>query len=218
MLPQLAGSVAPARHQTLLRVSPLFDAARPGHLGAVGEIVGGGIFECLSEGWSARHALPVGTKNSDTVHLTLGRGGVFTITTNHYAAKNIWAAGRTMPVDGQRQQYVPKTEGRSTRSLCSWASECLCLCPCALIVLVGPGRITVRAQSDRVRVLNSHQVRRWLKQQPDTLGADAVSDLSALIDDPALWRATDKGESAEARRQFAELHGEVRASRGRRRL
>ncbi|RZU66033.1 nuclease-like protein [Microterricola gilva] len=198
---------------------PLSDDARPWYLGAVGEIAVGDILERLPDGWSARHALPIGTKETDIDHLVIGPGGVFTINTKHHAGQNIWVAGRTVLVDGQREQHIPKAEGEAgkvARLLGERMPHPVPVHP--LIVFVDPKRIMVKAQPERVRVLNSHEVRRWLKQQPDALNPAAVSDLLAIIDDPALWRATDAGDPAEARRQFAELHDEVRSARGRRRL
>lgn len=199
--------------------SPLSDDARPWYLGAVGEIAVGGILERLPEGWAARHALPVGTKESDIDHVVVGPGGVFTINTKHHAGKNIWVAGRTMLVDGQSQQYIRNAEGESARLARLLGERMPHHVPVhPLIVLVDPKRIMVKVRPERVRVLNSHEIRRWLKRQPETLNPAAVTDLLAVIDDPTLWRATDGGDAAEARRQFAELHAEVRAARGRRRL
>lgn len=199
--------------------SPLSDDARPWYLGAVGEIAVGAILERLPDGWSARHALPVGTKESDIDHVVVGPGGVFTINTKHHAGKNIWVAGRTMLVDGQSQQYIRNAEGESARLARLLGERMPHHVPVQpLIVLVDPKRIMVKAPPERVRVLNSHEVRRWLKQQPETLNPAAVTDLLAVIDDPALWRPTDAGDPLEARRQFAELHAAVRAARSRRRL
>ncbi|KQW06228.1 hypothetical protein ASC66_06780 [Leifsonia sp. Root4] len=198
---------------------PLSDDARPWYLGAVGEIAVGDILERLPEGWSARHALPVRTKESDIDHVVVGPGGVFTINTKHHAGKSIWVAGRTMLVDGQRQQYIRNAEGESARLARLLGERMPHHVPVhPLIVVVDPKRIMVKVRPERVRVLNSHEVRRWLKQQPETLSSDAVSDLLTVIDDPTLWRATDTGDPAEARRQFAELHDQVRAARCRRRL
>ncbi|AMB59193.1 hypothetical protein [Microterricola viridarii] len=124
-----------------------------------------------------------------------------------------------MLVDGQRHQYIPKAEGEAgkvARLLGERMPHPVPVRP--LIVLVDPKRITVNERPERVRVLNSHEVRRWLKQQPEMLNPAAVTDLLATIDDPNLWRATDAGDPPEARRQFAELHAEVRAARGWRRL
>lgn len=213
--------IAPPRTsvQRFFGSCPLSDDARPWYLGAVGEIAVGGILERLPEGWSARHALPVGTKESDIDHVVVGPGGVFTINTKHHAGKNIWVAGRAMLVDGQSQQYIRNAEGESARLARLLGERMPHHVPVhPLIVLVDPKRIMVKVQPERVRVLNSHEVRRWLKQQPETLNADAVTDLLAVIDDPALWRATDAGDPAEARRHFAELHDQVQAARSRRRL
>lgn len=213
--------VAPPRTtaQRFFGLCPLSEDARPWYLGAVGEIAVGDILERLPDGWFARHALPVGTRETDIDHLLIGPGGVFTINTKHHAGKNIWVAGRTVLVDGQREQYIPKAEGEAgkvARLLGERMPHHVPVHP--LIVLVDPKHITVKQQPERVRVLNSHEVRRWLKQQPETLNAAAVSDLLTVIDDPTLWRATDAGDPAETRRQFAELHADVRAARGRRRL
>lgn len=213
--------VAPPRTtvQRLFGSCPLSDDARPWYLGAVGEIAVGSILERLPEGWSARHALPVGAKESDIDHVVVGPGGVFTINTKHHAGKNIWVAGRTMLVDGQSQQYIRNAEGESARLARLLGERMPHHVPVhPLIVLVDPKRIMVKAQPERVRVLNSHEIRRWLKRQPETLNPAAVADLLAVIDDPMTWRATDVGDPAEARRQFAELHDRVRAASRRRRL
>ncbi|PPL19593.1 hypothetical protein GY24_05240 [Microterricola pindariensis] len=150
--------------------------------------------------------------------MVIGCGGVFTINTKHHAGKNIWVAGRTMLVDGQREQYIPKAEGagKVARLLGERRLHPVPVHP--LIVHLDPKRIMMKAQPERVRVLNSHEVRRWLKHQPQSLNADAVSDLLAVVDEPSLWRATDSGDRARARRQFSKLHAEVRVARGRRRL
>lgn len=213
--------VAPPRTpaQRFFGISPLSDDARSWYLGAVGEIAVGGILERLPDGWSTRHALPVGTKESDIDHVVVGPGGVFTINTRHHAGKNIWVAGRTMLVDGQSQQYIRNAEGESARLARLLGERMPHHVPVhPLIVLVDPKRIMVKVRPERVRVLNSHEIRRWLKQQPETLNAAAVTDLLAVIDDPTVWRATDAGDPAEARRQFAELHDQVRTARRRRRL
>ena len=136
--------VAPPRTpmQRFFGISPLSEDARPWYLGAVGEIAVGGILERLPEGWSTRHALPVGTKESDIDHVVVGPGGVFTINTKHHAGKNIWVAGRTMLVDGQSQQYIRNAEGESARLAQLLGERMPHHVPVhPLIVLVDPKRI-----------------------------------------------------------------------------
>lgn len=199
--------------------SPLADDAVSWYLGALGELAVGGILERLPEGWHARHALPLGSGQSDIDHLVVGPGGVFTINTKHHAGKNIWVAGRTLLVDGQPQQYIRAAAAeanRVARLLGERMPHPVAVHP--LLVMVDPKRIAVKERPERVRVLNAHDVRRWLRQQPATLSIDAVAEVLAVIDDPRLWRATDAGDPALARTRFAALHGEVRAASRRRRL
>ncbi|WP_172829725.1 nuclease-related domain-containing protein [Microterricola viridarii] len=214
-----AGATPRTPVQRFFGSSPLAEEARSWYLGAVGEIAVGGILERLPEGWATRHALPVGTKDTDIDHLVVGPGGVFTINTKHHADKGIWVAGRTLLVDGQRQPYIPAATGEAgkvAKLLGSRLPHPIAVHP--LLVFVDPKRITVKERPERVRVLNSHEVRRWLREQPAVLSADAVAEVLAVVDDPASWRATDAGDHVAARSQFAALHAEVRAARRRRRL
>lgn len=214
-----AGATPRTPAQRFFGRSPLADEARPWYLGALGEIAVGGILERLPEGWATRHALPVGTQDTDIDHLVVGPGGVFTINTKHHADRSIWVAGRTLLVDGQRQQYIPAATGEAgkvAKLLAGRLPHPVAVHP--LLVFVDPKRVTVKERPERVRVLNSHEVRRWLREQPAVLSAEAVAEVLAVVDDPASWRATDAGDPVAARSQFAALHAEVRAARRRRRL
>ncbi|AMB59178.1 hypothetical protein AWU67_10240 [Microterricola viridarii] len=217
-LRQQTGATPRTATQRFFGRSPLADEARSWYLGAVGEIAVGGILERLPEGWSTRHALPVGTKGTDIDHLVVGPGGVFTINTKHHAGKSIWVARRTLMVDGHRQPYIPAATseaGKVAKLLGARMPHPVPVQP--LLVMVDPKRITVKERPERVRVLNSHEVRRWLREQPAVLSAEAVADVLAVIDDPASWRSTEAGDPVAARARFAALHDEVRAARKRRR-
>lgn len=199
--------------------SPLAENAVSWYRGALGEIAVGNILAQLPEGWHARHALPVGTRETDIDHLVVGPGGVFTINTKHHAGKRIWVAGRTLLVDGQYQQYIRNATGeagRVAKLLGERMPHPVHVHP--LLVMVDPKSITVKAQPERVQVLNSHEVRRWLRQQPATLNPAAVAVVLAVIDDPTVWRQVDDGDPAASRAQFAVLHDEVRSASRRRRL
>lgn len=76
--------------------------------GAVGRLL-----ENLPEGRTVLHAVPVGKGDSDIDHVGIGRGGESSINTKNHAGHQVWVAGRTFLVNGQKQPHLRKRRARS---------------------------------------------------------------------------------------------------------
>jgi hypothetical protein len=198
--------------------SPLSMVSRPWYVGAEGEIAVGRELTGLPTGWTVLHALPVGTRGSDIDHVVIGPGGVFTLNTKHHAGKNIWVARRTFMVNGRKVPYLRNAESEAAR-LQKMISERMPSVASVqpLLVLVAPKQITIREEPDRVGVLTSRQLRRWLEKQPVVLPEPQLSAVAALLDDPALWATSSRGRG-DLSAGFAALDAEVRSARSRRKL
>lgn len=206
---------APAR---LFGRSPLSIVSRPWYIGAEGEIAVGRELTDLPSGWTVLHALPVGTRGSDIDHIVIGPGGVFTLNTKHHANKNIWVAGRTLMVNGRKVPYLRNAEHEASRvekMMSERMPSVTSVQP--LLILVAPKHVTIREEPERVVVLTSRQLRRWLEKQPVVLPEPQLSAVTALLDEPGFW-STPSRDRGDLSAGFAELDHEVRSARSRRRL
>ena len=206
------------RFARLLGRSPLSTESRPWYIGAEGEIAVGRELADLPPGWTVLHAVPIGTKGSDIDHIVIGPGGVFTVNTKHHLGKNIWVGRRALMVNGRKVPYLRNAEYEATRVtklITERMSSALEVRP--LVVIVAPRQITIREKPDRVAVLNSRHLRRWLEKRPAALADADVSSLTAVLDDPEVWGAATVTRS-DANAEFARLDAEVRSARTRRKL
>lgn len=91
----------------LMGANPLNVDARPWYKGAVGEIIVGKILTRLGPEWTVLHAVPVGAGGTDIDHVLIGPPGVFTLNTKNHSRQQVWVAGRTLMVAGQKQLHIP---------------------------------------------------------------------------------------------------------------
>jgi hypothetical protein len=199
-------------------LSPLASDNVSWYLGALGEIEVGRILAHLPPEWSTFHAIPVGTGDTDIDHVVVGPGGIFTINTKRHSGKSVWVAGKTLMVSGQKQPYIPSSESeanRVTKVLSKWILQLPQVQP--LIVLVDPKSLTVREKPQRVQVMDARGLRRWLIKRPQVLGAAELATVTALIDDPTMWRQEEVIVLDDAT-TFEQLDREVRSARVRRGL
>ena len=187
---QVQASV-PAR-STLHRLigrSPLSSDARPWYWGALGELTVGRVLAKLGPGWHVLHAVPVGEGDTDIDHVVIGPGGVFTLNTKNHSGQNVWVAGRTFMVAGQKQPHIPKAEAeaqRAQRLLGRVLGGPVTVTP--VLVVVEPKKITVRERPAQVVVVTASEVVRWLRRQPQVLSTDQVNQLSTAAARPGTWR------------------------------
>jgi hypothetical protein len=201
----------------LLGLSPLGPESQPWYAGAKGEIVVGSLLAQLPPEWTVFHALPVGTKGSDIDHLVVGPGGVFTINTKRHSGKNIWVAGRTVMVAGQKVPYMRNAEFEAAR-VTRLMRERMPLLPPAqpVIAFVDPRQITIREKPAQVKVVDARHLRRWLTKLAVVLDESELDLLVDYLDDPATWSLAPSALSGDELDRFAALDAEVRSARIRR--
>jgi hypothetical protein len=147
---------------------------RAWHVGALGEEAVGRELWRLSRGtwWRYVHSVPVGTRGSDIDHVLVGPAGVFTINTKHHRGANIWVAGNTFMVNGQKCYYVRNSRYEAERASRLLSRACGFPVPVrALIVVVDPRDISVREAPPNVGVCTRYTLRRWISSQPMRYGA-----------------------------------------------
>lgn len=200
-----------------LGLSPLADDNLSWYLGALGEISVGRVLATLPAGWTAFHALPVGTRDSDIDHVVVGPGGVFVINTKHHSNKPVWIAGGTFMVSGHALPHLRNSAFDADRVEKLLAARGLCASVVPMIVLVDPKSITIKRAPRRVEVVDARRLTRWLAKRPVVLSHEAVRDVVAVLDDPSSWRGATAADP-DLLARFELLDREVRAARGRRML
>jgi hypothetical protein len=207
-------SVPPrSRIARLLGVSPLSPDAWPWYRGALGEIaVGRTLTTAARDRWYVLHAVPVGSRGADIDHLIVGPGGIFTVNTKHHQDQDVWVAGRTFMVAGQKQGHIPKAEheaDRAARLLSRESRYAVSVKP--LIVVVNARRLTVRENPTSAIVLASEQLLPWLRCQDVVLSHEEVLRVVAVAQRPATWgNAAVVGPSPDVvQASFAALQREI---------
>ena len=197
-------------------MSPLSTDTLPWYLGAVGELEVGHVLDRLGPGWTAIHAIPVGSAASDIDHLVIGPGGLFTINSKHHEGKRIWVGATRLLVNGQRTDHLRNAafEGkRVARIMSSAARTAVDVTP--LVVIVGERGIVVRDQPREVVVLSSRRLVEWLKRRPAALGEGEVNALTRIALDPTTWGSPALSDADLE--GFAALRESVATARRRRR-
>jgi nuclease-like protein len=190
---------------------PLSGDARPWFSGALGEREVGALLARLPQGWSAFHALPVGSGDADVDHLVVGPGGVFVINTKHHRGARLTVYARSVLVDGAKKAYLRNSELEASRvrGLLLRAGIEIPVEP--VIVVVGAKEVRTRQKPVRAAVLRSEGLVRWLSRRADRVDAATVARATGLFDDPATWRPVDpSGDTVE---RFGAIEREVRSAR-----
>lgn len=199
-----------------LGISPLTRNEQAWYVGAVGESITGRMLASLDNRWTVLHAVPIGTGSSDVDHIIIGPGGVFTVNTKHHTNQPIWVASRALMVAGHDKPYMRNSEyeaERATVSLSRVLPASVDVTP--VLAFVRPKSITVKEQPRFVKVLDAHNLVRWIRKRPIVLAPHQVALIAIVAADPATWH-THPSASSDARmlqQRFDALHREVRAAR-----
>lgn len=216
LLAQQQSVPAPSGFARFLGRSPLSAETRPWYRGALGELATGRVLATLGPGWHVLHAVPVGKGDSDVDHVVIGPGGVFTLNTKNHSGQNVWVAGRTFMVAGQKQQHIRNAEHEARRAekrLGSALGRPVAVTP--LVVVVDPKRLTVREQPAEVVVLTARRLARWLGRRPAVLTAAEVREIMGVADRASTWHDRPSGpvDTAALRSSFDPLDQAVRRAR-----
>lgn len=177
--------------------SPLQVDARSAYRGALGELVVAHVLEQLGVDWTVLNAVPIGqvqnsglsTGDTETDHVLLGPGGIFTITIKNHSGKKIRLEGGLFRVDGIKFDYMrsaAREADRAAKMLGAVTGRPIVVTP--LIVVVNPTSIIMGKKSPRVTVLTSHNLKRWLLKRPRALSDRAVNHFSMFAEERSTWR------------------------------
>lgn len=205
----------------LFGASPLTSDTEAWYKGALGEREVGRLLARLGPEFVVLHAVPVGKGTTDIDHVVIGPPGVFTLNTKNHGGKKIWAAGKTLMINGTKVGHIHNSayEGKRAAELLSTAAG-RPMEVTALLVVVGALEVTTKDKAEGVEVLESARLLRWLARRPRLLSAQEIAHISALAARPEVWHVgpPDDGDPAELALAFTTLHKQIQRSRWRRAL
>jgi hypothetical protein len=200
----LPGASASARARELRREHPLLTgaaallglrtSARQFAAGARGERAVGRQLSgwATRYGWHVLHAVPVGQRGADIDHVVIGPFGVVTVNTKTTGAA-VWVGEYGLTVGGKPVDYLRRSRHEADRAgrLLGRATG-LEVPVQAVIVFVGPGKVTVRGGGPAdVAVLPAPRaLRHWLRRQSPALQPDEVEAIYEAARRPASWQRT----------------------------
>lgn len=205
--------------QRIFGASPLSEATWPWYRGALGEIAVGRILAALGPEWLVLHAVPVGTGSTDIDHVLVGPAGVFTINTKNHSGQSVWVAGRTLMVAGKRTRHLYNAAHEASR-----ASKLLSAAVggpvdvTAVVVIVEPKTLTIKAAPEHVSVVTERQLLRWLMQRRQVLNPQQVSRIATAAVLARTWHRNpaQPGNADAIQQNFAALRLLVDRARRRR--
>ena len=205
--------------QLIFGVSPLSEESWPWYKGVLGEIAVGRILAGLGPDWLVLHAVPVGAGSTDIDHVLVGPGGVFTVNTKNHAGQPVWVAGRTLMVAGRKMRHLYNAAheaARASKLLSAAAGDAVDVT--AVVVIVAPKSLTIKAPPEQVKVLTERQLLRWLDRRPHVLGPEQVSRIAAAAVVPRTWHRSpaEPGDADAIQQNFAALRSLVDRARRRR--
>ncbi|MBG6213397.1 MAG: NERD domain-containing protein [Cryobacterium sp.] len=201
-----------------LGASPL-DANELGWLRAAqAEIVVGDILARLPDGYSVYHSLPIRNTAFWVDHLVVGPGGIFSINSKTHWDRDLTGSPRSIPIGEHAMPYLrdPRFESAQITALLAAEMPAATVVQ-AMIVLVNPHKILLARKPDTVTVIDAPRLRRWLVARPPVFTKQQQAALTAVIDDPATWRAASQPLApAHLHARFTALEQQVAAARTRR--
>ncbi|MFB0838428.1 MULTISPECIES: nuclease-related domain-containing protein [unclassified Arthrobacter] len=185
----LQGKVPPrSTLQRILGMSPLSAESSPWYRGALGELVVGEILENLGPEWLVLHAVPVGAGSSDIDHVLIGPAGVFTINTKNHSGQSVWVAGRTLMVAGRKTRHLYNAAHEAARaSKLLTAAAGLPVKVTAVVVIVEPKTLTIKARPEQAVVVTDAQLARWLRRSSPVLAWAELARISGVAVQPGTW-------------------------------
>lgn len=138
--------------------------------------------------WRFVNSVPVGRRGADVDHVLVGPGGVFTLNTKNHRGANVWLADRALLVNRRRTDYLRNSRSeaeRATRLLsraCGFEVEVE-----PVIVLIDPGRLTIRGVPEDVDVITRLHLHQWASRSPRVLSADQIEAVFAAARRSSTW-------------------------------
>jgi hypothetical protein len=139
--------------------------------------------------WHTLHSITLSESGTDLDHLVIGPAGVFSVNTKYHPDANVWLAGGTFLVDGQRQDYVraSRAEGHKVARLltdaCGFEVE---VTPVIAVVGAADG-FKVKEKPAGVVVCTRRHIVDWLRSQPAKLGSGTVEAIYSVSRRRSTW-------------------------------
>lgn len=148
--------------------------------------------------------------------MTIGPSGVFTLNTKRHAGQNVWVAGGTFMVAGQRQKHVRNSvheAARAARRLSVAVGEPVPVQ--GVLVVVDAKRLTVREQPKDVVVVSAGRLHQWLIKRPAVFTPEQILRLLPAANRPSTWHdnPVPPVDAAAVVGGFAQLDAEARGAR-----
>lgn len=168
--------------------------------GALGEIAVAGVLAQLDSTWTVLHSVPVGNRTSDIDHVVIGPAGVFTLNTKSHPGQKVWIGGRGLLISGQKTHYVANAAAEAERAERVLSNVTSLTVPVtAVVVLVNPGKRTVRAAPERgVQVVTDGELLTLFAGRP-VFSPEQTQRIVAAAVQPGTWHrhpaASDNGRA-----------------------
>ena len=205
--------------QRIFGVSPLSSESQTWYRGALGEVAVGRILENLGPEWLVLHAVPVGTGSTDIDHVLIGPAGIFTINTKNHSGQPVWVAGRTLMVAGRKTRHLYNAAHEAARaSKLLTAGAGFPVKVSAVVVIVEPKSLTIKARPEQVAVVTAAQLLRWLRGFKPVLSPVELARISSVAVQPGTWhrRPAPQCDQLALQRRFDGLRILVNQARRRR--
>jgi hypothetical protein len=139
--------------------------------------------------WGFINSIPVGENGADIDHLVVGLAGVFTINTKYHRGCNVWVAGNTYMVNGQRQPFIHNSRHEANRAAKLLSRECgFDIRVHGLVVPTQARSFTVREQPAGVHVVNRARLASYLGGLPQTMQPGQREQILAAARLASTWR------------------------------
>lgn len=205
-------AVPRSRLSRVLGLTPLLERNRALYRAAVGELLVGEALDHLGPDWDVLHAVPVDDEHYEIDHLAIGPPGVFSVLTKNFPGQEVVVTTDGMTVGGKAQDHIDiaRTEAIVVADLLSVAARRPVEAQ-ALVVIVNPKKLTVRAQPELAHVVSSKQLLRWIAKLPRVLDGANVAYISDIADRETTWRTPPSldQDTSELHEEFAKLRAEI---------
>jgi hypothetical protein len=191
--------------------SPLTVEGRAHYRSALGEVLVGEALGHLDPSWDVLHDLPLSDGVLD--HLVIGRPGVFTISAANVSRLDVSVDGDVLLVAGAQHEGIDQAKRHAAETAALLETAAGAPVPVtALLVVVDPRRVTVRAPAHGVQVIESRDLQRFLTHSQRRLTGDEVARISDLADLDSTWPRTGALDldTRRLRRDFLDLRDAVR--------
>lgn len=139
--------------------------------------------------WGFINSIPVGENGADIDHLVVGLAGVFTINTKYHRGCNVWVAGNTYMVNGQRQPFIHNSRHEANRAAKLLSRACgFDIRVHGLVVPTQARSFTVREQPVGVRVVNRARLASYLGGLPQSIQPGQREQILAAARLASTWR------------------------------